>query len=231
MASTEPSLLPRLSASSWTRSSAMAFASTRRTIDSLAKAQVERRRVAGIREDRATRSAEHGRSLGAAILAWAATDGFFDTRKRTWSAPKAREQWANTSTQDQFVPLMLSGESDLVAVANPGVAVDLERSGERFVFTNAPRTPRDNAPHVQPVRPTEPYWARYARSPCATGMNAGLPPPAYSEKQGRTSGEWERSSRFMTALTPEKKQVALFWADNPVRRGRQDSIGSASSIR
>ena len=198
------------------------FASTRRTIDSLAKAQVERRRVAGIREDRAARSAEHGRSLGAAILAWAATDGFFDTRKRTWAAPKAREQWANTITQDQFVPLMLSGESDLVAVANPGVAIDLERSGERFVFTNRPKNSAGTTlPTFNPVRPTEPYWGEIRTFALRDGDECRPPaPPAYSEKEG--SGFWKMGKEFadsMTALTPEKKQTALFWADNPVATG------------
>lgn len=198
------------------------FASTRRTIDSLAKAQVDRRRVAGVREDHAARSAEHGRSLGAAILAWAATDGFFDTRKRTWSAPKAREQWANTSTQDQFVPLMLSGESDLVAVANPGVAMDLERSGERFVFTNRPKNSAGTTlPTFNPVRPTEPYWGEIRTFALRDGNECRPPaPPAYSEKEG--SDFWRMGKEFadsMTALTPEKKQTALFWADNPVATG------------
>ncbi|MGH7710184.1 MAG: hypothetical protein ACREOG_02810, partial [Gemmatimonadaceae bacterium] len=95
------------------------FASTRRAIETLAAAQVEGRRAAGVGKDMSDRSAAHGRSLGAAILAWAATDGFFDTRRRAWTAPKTREQWENTVTQDQFVPLMLSGESDLVAPTNP----------------------------------------------------------------------------------------------------------------
>lgn len=198
------------------------FASTRRTVDSLTKAQIERRRVAGIREDRVARSAAHGRSLGAALLAWAASDGFFDTRKRTWSAPQAREQWANTTTQEQFVPLMLSGESDLVAVANPGVAVDLERSGERFVFTNRPKNSAGTTlPTFNPVRPTEPYWGELRTFALRDGDECRPPaPPAYSEKEG--SDFWRMGKEFadsMAALTPEKKQIALFWADNPVATG------------
>ncbi|MGQ0645964.1 MAG: hypothetical protein ACT4P7_00245, partial [Gemmatimonadaceae bacterium] len=135
------------------------FAGTRRTIDSLAQAQVEGRRSAGIGDDLRDRSLAHGRALGAALLQWASTDGFFATRNRAWQPPDKREQWANTTTQDQLVPLMLSGESDLVAPANPGVAVDLERAGDRFVFTNRPKNSAGTTlPTFNPVRPTEPYW-------------------------------------------------------------------------
>lgn len=79
------------------------YASTRRTIDSLASAQVQSRRLAGVGGDVRERSLAHGRTLGNAILAWAATDGFFASRGRPWTAPTTRTQWPNTVTTDQFV--------------------------------------------------------------------------------------------------------------------------------
>ncbi|MBL8981045.1 MAG: hypothetical protein JNL26_02620, partial [Gemmatimonadetes bacterium] len=87
------------------------FAATRRTVDSLSAAQVEARVAAGVSEAVRTASESHGQQLAAALLGWAATDGFFETRKRTWDAPTARETWQNTSTPDQLVPIQLSGET------------------------------------------------------------------------------------------------------------------------
>ncbi len=198
------------------------FAGTRRTIDSLARAQVAGRTAAGVDDVTRERSLAHGRALGAALLAWAATDGFFATRSRSWSAPARRDQWQNTVTQDQFIPLMLSGESDLVAPANPGVAVDLERAGERFVFTNRPKNAAGTTlPTFNPVRPTEPFWGELRPFAIRDGDECRPPaPPAYSERPG--SDFWKMGQAFadsMAALTPEKKQTALFWADNPVATG------------
>ncbi|HMN10237.1 MAG TPA: vanadium-dependent haloperoxidase [Gemmatimonadaceae bacterium] len=198
------------------------FASTRRTIDSLARVQVEGRVAAGVDAARRDRSVAHGQALGAAILAWAATDGFFATRTRSWPPPDKLELWANTITVDQFVPLMLSGESDLVAPANPGVAMELERAGERFVFTNRPKNAAGTTlPTFNPVRPTEPYWGELRPFAIRDGDECRPPaPPAYSEREG--SDFWKMGREFadsMQALTPEKKQVALFWADNPVATG------------
>jgi hypothetical protein len=198
------------------------FASTRRTIDSLAAAQAAGRKAAGVSEALAERSMNHGRSLGAAILAWAANDGFFATRKLTWAPSGKREEWENTITQDQFVPIMLSGESDLVAPTNPGVAMELERAGERFVFTNRPKNSAGTTlPTFNPVRPTEPYWGEIRTFALRDGDECRPPaPPAYSEREG--SDFWKMGTEFadsMNALTPEKKQIALFWADNPVATG------------
>ncbi|MGQ0650639.1 MAG: vanadium-dependent haloperoxidase, partial [Gemmatimonadaceae bacterium] len=167
-------------------------------------------------------SLAHGRALGAALLQWASTDGFFATRNRAWQPPDKREQWANTTTQDQLVPLMLSGESDRVAPANPGVAVDLERAGERFVFTNRPKNSAGTTlPTFNPVRPTEPYWGELRAFAIRDGDECRPPaPPSYSETRG--SDFWHMGRAFadsMAALTPEKKQIALFWADNPVATG------------
>jgi hypothetical protein len=125
-------------------------------------------------------------------------------------------------TQDQFVPIMLSGESDLVAPSNPGVAVELERAGERFVFTNRPKNAAGTTlPTFNPVRPTEPYWGELRTFVLRDGDECRPPaPPAYSEQPG--SDFWKMGKEFadsIAALTPEKKQIALFWADNPVATG------------
>jgi hypothetical protein len=202
------------------------FASTRRTIDSLARSQIEARVAAGVSEATRDGSLAHGRALGAALLAWAAADGFFDQLTKSWTPPNGarggRGLWINTVTQDQLVPLLLSGESDLVAPANPGVSMDLERAGDRFVFTNRPKNSAGTTlPTFNPVRPTAPYWGTLRTFALRDGDQCQPPPPpAYSEQAG--SAFWKMGRAFadsMAALTPEKKQRALFWADNPVATG------------
>lgn len=198
------------------------FTGTRRTVDSLAAWQTAARKAVGVSDALAERSMTHGNSLGAAILAWAAADGFFATRQRQWAPSGKHADWENTITQDQFVPIMLSGESDVVAPANPGVAMELERAGERFVFTNRPKNAAGTTlPTFNPVRPTEPYWGELRPFALRDGDECkAAPPPAYSETEG--SDFWKMGKEFadtIRALTPEKKQIALFWADNPVATG------------
>jgi len=198
------------------------FASTRRTIDSLAAAQDAARQAAGVHGVRHDRSVAHGRALGSALLAWAATDSFFATRGRPWEAPKSREQWANTATTDQYIPQMLSGESDVVVTKNPGAALDLERVSEKWVFTNRPKAAgATTLPAFNPMKPTEPYWGRLRTFVIRDGDECA-PPPAlpYSEQPG--SEFWKMAKEFydtVSALTAEKRQIALFWADNPVATG------------
>lgn len=198
------------------------FASTRRTIDSLAKAQVEGRVAAGVSAATRDASVTHGQALAAAILGWAEKDGFFEQLTKVWTPPVGRGRWVNTATPDQYVPLMISGETDLVRPSNPNVAMELERAGERFVFTNRPKEARPTTlPVFNPVKPTAPFWGELRPFVIRNGDECAPPaPPEYSEKPG--SAFWKMGREFldsMSVLTPEKKQVALFWADNPVATG------------
>lgn len=198
------------------------FAATRRSIDSLSAAQVEARVAAGVSEAVRTASEAHGQQLAAALLGWAAADGFFETRKRTWDAPTARETWQNTSTPDQLVPIQLSGETDIVMPSNPGVAMDLERAGERFVLTNRPKNAAGTTlPTFNPVRPTEPYWGTLRTFVLRDGDEcAAPPPPAYSEKPGTPFYAIGRAfADSMAVLDSVRRNIALFWADNPVATG------------
>jgi hypothetical protein len=196
--------------------------STRRTIDSLARAQVAAREAGGVGAPVRDRSLAHGRALGGAILAWAATDSFFATRGRPWTPPATREQWANTADVSQFVPQTLSGQSDLVQLSNPNVHVDVERATAKGDFTNRPKAEgATTLPSFNPLKPTEPYWGNLRPFVLADGDEcAAPPPPAYSEK--RDSPFWKMGKQFydtVKSLSPEQKNIALFWADNPVATG------------
>ena len=198
------------------------LASTKRTIDSLSAAQIAAREAAGVRGDARTRALAHGRLLGHAILAWAATDSFFATRGRPWAPSGKREEWTNTADVSQFVPQVLSGQSDVVQFANPNVHEDVERATNKGTFTNRPKPEgATTLPAFNPVKPTEPYWGVLRPFVITTGTDCvPPPPPPYSEKPGtpfyRMAQEFYDS---MKTLTPEKKQIALFWADNPVATG------------
>jgi hypothetical protein len=198
------------------------FSTTIHTIDSLSAAQVAARVRAGVGDAVRARSESHGAALAAAVLAWAAEDGFFATRGRPWVAPKRRDQWENTATLDQYVPRMLSAQSDFVSTANPGVSLDPDAS-EKEMFANRPKAldPKTTLPAFNPIRPTEPYWGELrpfvVRSEDACEPP---PPPAYSERPG--SAFWQMGKAFhdsVKSLTPEQRNIALFWADNPVATG------------
>lgn len=198
------------------------FAGTVRRVDSLAGVQVARRRAAGVREAEVARSEAHGAALGAAILAWAATDGFFATRGREWTPSRRRGQWENTATLDQYVPQTLSGQSDFVSTANPNVRLDAETASEKGLFTNRPKAAgATTLPAFNPTRPTEPYWGelRPFVLPDAA-VCAPPPPPDYSEAPGSAFHAMGRAFYDSVRVLPDSlRQVALFWADNPVATG------------
>lgn len=199
------------------------FPGTKRTIDSLADAHVAARKTAGVSTSMSEQSVRHGQAIGAAILAWAATDGFFDTRGRPWRAPTERDRWVNTVTTDQHVPQQLSGESDIVLSASGAPTVDASRASTRNLFTNRPKDlgPRTTLPQFNPVRPTEPYWGTLRTFALRDGDECAPPaPPEYSEKPG--SPYWNMGKELYDSvqnLTPEKREIALFWADNPIATG------------
>lgn len=198
------------------------FAGTLRTIDSLAAAQVTERARRGVAGSVRDRSLAHGRVLAAAILGWAETDGFFATRARTWDPPQRRDQWQNTATLDQYVPQMLSGQSDLVLQANPNVRLDPGAASEKGLYANRPRASGPTTlPTFNPTRPTEPYWGTLRPFTLRDGDEcAPPPPPRYSEVRG--SEFWRMGKEFhdsVRALTAEQRAIALFWADNPVATG------------
>lgn len=199
------------------------YPSTRRTIDSLADAQIAARRSAGVRAETSERSVAHGRDLAGAILAWAATDGFFATRGRAWQAPTATSKWINTVTTDQFVAQQLSGESDVVLTGAAAPTVDPARASTRNVFTNRPKAlgPKTTLPQFNPVKPTEPYWGRLRTFALRNGDEcAPPPPPAYSQRPG--SAFWKMAKEMYDSArvpTDTQKAIALFWADNPVATG------------
>ena len=195
---------------------------TRRTIDSLAAAQIRTRRTAGVDSMASAQSVTHGRALGNAILAWAATDSFYATRGRAWKPSGRRDAWENTADVSQFIPQTMSGQSDLVLLANPNLREDVEQATTKGTFTNRPKADGPTTlPSFNPVKPTEPYWGQLRPFVLTDGdVCAPPPPPVYSEAPGSAFRAMAQAFHdSVKVLTPEQKQVALFWADNPVATG------------
>ena len=198
------------------------LSSTRRTVHTLSAAQIAARVEAGVSRSESQRSVEHGKALGTVLLAWAATDSFYATRGRPYTPPPGRQYWINTATQDQFVPHALSSESDVVMSTNSGVTLDAERASSRSLFVNRPRASgKTTLPFFDPVKPTEPYWGVLRTFVLRDGDECRAPaPPEYSEKPGSPFYEMARAFYDTVKLvTPEKRQIALFWADNPIATG------------
>jgi len=199
------------------------FPSTRRTIDSLANAQVEIRRREGVKGDMRDHSIQYGKALGAAVLAWAATDGFFATRGRPWQAPADQAQWVNTATTDQFVAQQLSAESDVVLTKSAAPTADAATASTHNVFANRPKAanPKTTLPQFNPLKPTEPYWGTLRTFALRNGDEcAPPPPPTYSQRPG--SPFWKMGKELFDsarAPTDTQKAIAFFWTDNPVATG------------
>jgi hypothetical protein len=121
------------------------------------------------------------------------------------------------------VAQLLSGESDVVQTGNPNSALDLERASTRALFANRPKAarPKTTLPTFNPVRPTEPYWGTLRTFVLRDGDECA-PEPAlpYSEAPG--SPFWQMAKEMydsVRVITPQKREIALFWADNPVATG------------
>ena len=199
-----------------------AMPATRRAIDSLANAQITQRLAAGVDSMTIRFSVTAGVVIGKGILAWAAADSFYATRGRPWKPSGKRSEWENTADVSQFIPQTMSGQSDLVILDNPNVREDVERATAKGTFTNRPRAEGPTTlPAFNPVKATEPYWGNLRPFVLADGdACAPPPPPPYSEARGsafRAMGEQFYDS--VKSLSPAQRDIALFWADNPVATG------------
>jgi hypothetical protein len=100
-----------------------AYDETRRVTDSLADAQIARRRSDGVGRDRSERSVALGHSLARAILTWAAADGFSASRGRAWTAPRTVAQWSPPSTRAAPMPsngsVVLAGGPTTTSAVEP----------------------------------------------------------------------------------------------------------------
>jgi len=198
------------------------FANTRLSIEAVADSQITSRVSAGISSTVRDASVAYGSSLAAAIIGWAAKDGFSPTRGLAYAPPAGRQYWVNTSTPDQYIPQSLSAASDFVALDNPAAVIDPGSSSERALLMNRPRIRGTKAlTAINPTRALEPHWGTLRPFVLASGDQCAPPAPApYSEEP---SSEFFREGKAVydatRNLSVEQRQIAFFWADTPGQTG------------
>lgn len=162
-----------------------------------------------------------GTRIGLAIVAWAHGDGFDSTRGRPYTPPVGPAYWANDAPAPVFATQSLSAVSEGVALDNPANALRPGAVSDRALILSRPKRATKTLPAVNMAGTSEPYWGQLRPfvltrwSACAVP-----PPPAYATTSGAAmykDAAIVASTR--KALTPEQKNIALYWADNAGESG------------
>ncbi len=195
---------------------------TRAALANLTDSLTSARLALGLSDEIRVRSTELGSRIGAAILAWAARDGFDSTRTRAWSPRAGPEYWVNDTPENDYVSQNLSAASELVALDNPAASFRPGLASERALVVNRPKAASTvTLKAVNPAGATEPYWGSLrpfvlkAPDECAPP-----PPPPYSTAPDSPFYR-EAMKVYQTSkeLTEEQRLIVLYWADNPGQTG------------
>jgi len=192
---------------------------TQVAIAQLGDSQIAARRASRPVHDRST---AYGATLGRAIAEWATGDRFFETRGLAWKPPRGRRYWVNTAEPQQYISSSLSAQSEAVSLRNPADTLTAGAAAERSLIVSRPKSASiKTLAALNPTGATEPYWGRL-RPFVLTSMDECAPPrpPPYSEAPG---SEFYRQAKAVydtgSTLTPEQREIALYWADNPGESG------------
>lgn len=195
---------------------------TQVAIAQLGDSQIAARTARGVSPAVRDRSVEYGAAVGRAVLDWAATDRFRETRGLTWKPPKGRQYWVNTAEPQQYIATSLSSVSDAISLTNPADTLAMGAAAERSLIVSRPKSSSvKTLAGLNPTGVTEPYWDRL-RPFVLTSMDECKPPPPvpYSEQPG---SEFYRQVKAVydtgRTLTSEQREIALYWADNPGESG------------
>ncbi len=206
---------------------------TRAALATLTDSLVDARTGLGIPPDVQQRSAALGREIGLAIIAWSNSDGFAETRTRTYAPPVGPSRYVNDSRVDEYVSQNLSAMTELVALDNPNAQFRSGAAGERTIVANQPKGAGvTTLKAINPAGITEPWWGTIRpfvlRSPDACPLPDHAP---FSTDSG--SAFWAEADSVYQAgrlLSDEQRQITLYWADNPGQTGTPTghwlSIGS-----
>jgi hypothetical protein len=184
---------------------------------------LETARVAlGIPRAMQVESRNLGARLGAAILAWAARDGFDETRTKPYRPPVGPQYWVNDSRVNEYTPQNLTAVSDFVALDNPGATLRPGAASERALATTRPKAADIRTlKAVNPTGATEPWWGTLRPFALRSVDECPAPPPvAWSTSPGSPFyAEAKRVYDVGHALTEKQRQTMLYWADNPGQTG------------
>jgi len=199
-----------------------ALPSTRAALAQLTDSLAQARLSLGVSEEARTGSAELGRRIGEAVLAWSHGDGFDATRAMSYAPPTGEAMWLNDSRRDEYTPQNLSAATDLVQFDNPTARLQAGAAGERTIVANRPKA--DTVRTLKTLNPTgatEPYWGTI-RPFVLSRADECLPPAHVPFSAGRGSAFWaEAESVYVAsqAVGSEERLIALYWADNPGQSG------------
>ena len=195
---------------------------TQVAIAQLGDSQIAARNARGIAPAVRDRSTAYGAALGRAVLEWATTDRFTETRGLTWKPPQGRQYWVTTGEPQQYVTTSLSAISEAVSLGNPADTLAVGAAAERSLIVSRPKSSSiKTLAGLNPTGVTEPYWGRL-RPFALTSMDECSPPPpvAYSETLGSAFyGQVKAVYDTVRTLTPDQREIALYWADNPGETG------------
>jgi membrane-associated phospholipid phosphatase len=190
---------------------------TRAALAGLADSLAEARLAFGVSSNTKARSEKLGRETALALLTWAHKDGFDTTRGKKYVIPVGRGLWVNDSTTTTYSTQNLSGASQLVVPSNPTNAGSLGSSSDRGLILDRrkPAGPTTLAA-ANMAGVTEPYWG-FNRPFALKSWDEcpAQPPPPYDEKPGTPLYEQAKHVyEVRKTLTPEQRNIALYWADN-----------------
>ncbi|MEP6780201.1 MAG: vanadium-dependent haloperoxidase [Gemmatimonadaceae bacterium] len=169
-------------------------------------------------DDVRRRSIALGRDIGLRIVSWAHGDGFDSTRTMRYSIPKGPGLWINDSPANWFSTKSVSGASVDIDLDNPNQELRPTNRGDRDLILNRPKTKGGGTlPAVNMAGVTEPYWGtlrpfaieRWDACPIDPAPTFGTTPDAPLYQEAKVVHDTR------VALTPEQKEIALYWADNP----------------
>lgn len=198
------------------------FPTTQNEIVVLRDSLVAARSSQGVSDAIVRASMEYGDSLGSAILRWARSDHFAETRGRSFVMPVGPQYWVPTATPAEYRARTSSGERQYITLDNPAGSERPQELDERSLILNRPKhLGMSLTPGVDPTKPAEPYWGelRPFAIPDANSCPAA-PPVPFSSQKG--SPFYEQAMQVYQAgkgLTDEQHEVAEFWADNPGESG------------
>ena len=198
------------------------FASTTVAIRILHDSLVDARRTVGVPQQVLDRSVRYGTQLGQAILGWAATDNFRETRGKTLELKKGPQYWVPTATEADYRVQNLSAQTDMIEFDNPTAAARPGETSDRALIVNRPKPLGASlVPGVNITKAVEPYWGTLRPFALQSADSCSAKPPYEFSTDKKSSFYKMVDSVYQKSLhlTPEEKQIAFFWADNPGETG------------
>lgn len=195
---------------------------TRAAVGRLADSLVAARRAQGVRGARAEEALALGRQVGAAVAAWAATDGFATSRGRPYRPPAGEARWVNDAPVSDYATHNLSAVSELVRPDNPANRLRGDNTDDRGLILSRPKDAAGGTlPPANMAGATEPYWHTLRPFVLAAWDACPLPPPPVygttpnAPLNAQARAVWEAARR----RTAAQETVAYYWADNAGETG------------